>query len=683
MQESIFDILRTRIYEITEGPFAKDAWGAYFREVTSYIADTLRVYELTENGRLHDLELSRKKELHDRLYRYMTSDYEHSYLNPDVAAADFGTGLGRVLSAIYAEITSLTAYAYEAMQDAMELRLELFMELYGVYEECVQEGTYPDATGVTGILSDYAYDYSQNMADLSTHSLYTVHNGVAGRIIEAADLTDTAYLYEYGEYISDNELKMAGYMSGLSYEEIDRIASVFTDGYIRGFEVTGKDIGIKNLVEIRYFIGFERVVRRAVELFKEAGLDSSLRRTEPSFVSGRKLNKTGYRSTIPNRQFEADHENDRLLYFDRRFMEHRLMCYNNALNEHRTGTAGFGGPAVIESFGEKAENLISKGTACTPDDAYNKLVSEYTVKSTDMLNEYVKGEERSFTIIAFPVPAIGKDFAAIFDETVRLNTLDYKLYQDIQQIMIDTLDKVEYVRVLGRGGNQTDLTVRLWQLKDPDKETKFENCVADVNIPVGEVFTSPVLEGTEGILHVGYVYLNEMPFKELKLLLHDGMITEYSCENFESAKDNRTYIKKYLLFSHDTLPIGEFAIGTNTAAYMMTKRYSLESVMPILIAEKTGPHFAMGDTCYSHEEDIMTYNPDGKAIVARENSVSAGRKTDPLKAYYGCHTDITIPYDELGRLYGVTREGREIDIIRDGRFVLAGCEELNKELDNE
>mgnify|MGYP003311735589 CR=1 FL=1 len=131
------------------------------------------------------------------------------------------------------------------------------------------------------------------------------------------------------------------------------------------------------------------------------------------------------------------------------------------------------------------------------------------------------------------------------------------------------------------------------------------------------------------------------------------------------------------------MPLGEFAIGTNTTAYMMTKKFALESIMPILIAEKTGPHFAMGDTCYSHEEDMMTYNPDGKAIVARENSISALRHTDPLKAYFGCHTDITIPYDELGRLYGVCEDGTELDIIRDGRFVLEGIEELNRPFDNE
>ena len=132
---------------------------------------------------------------------------------------------------------------------------------------------------------------------------------------------------------------------------------------------------------------------------------------------------------------------------------------------------------------------------------------------------------------------------------------------------------------------------------------------------------------------------------------------------------------------HETLPMGEFAIGTNTTAYRMARDFDIADKLPILIAEKTGPHFAVGDTCYSHEEDNIAYNPDGKAIVARENSVSALRKTDMEKAYLNCHTDITIPYDELDKITAIRADGSTEDIISDGRFVLAGTEMLNEPLD--
>ena len=227
----------------------------------------------------------------------------------------------------------------------------------------------------------------------------------------------------------------------------------------------------------------------------------------------------------------------------------------------------------------------------------------------------------------------------------------------------------------------TDLEVALWELKNPEKETIFENCVADVNIPVGEVFTSPKLKGTNGRLHVTEVYLNGLKYKDLELTFKDGMIIDYQCANFLKESENKDFIKEHLLFQHDTLPMGEFAIGTNTTAYVVSKKYKIEDVMPILIAEKTGPHFAVGDTCYSHEEDLTTYNPDGKVIVARENDVSALRHTDRAKAYLNCHTDITIPYDELREITAVCKDETECMIIKDGRFVLKGLEELNKPFD--
>ena len=115
----------------------------------------------------------------------------------------------------------------------------------------------------------------------------------------------------------------------------------------------------------------------------------------------------------------------------------------------------------------------------------------------------------------------------------------------------------------------------------------------------------------------------------------------------------------------------------------MARDYDIADKLPILIAEKTGPHFAVGDTCYSHAEDVPMYNPDGKEVVARDNSVSLLRK-DPKtadQAYFNCHTDITIPYDELGDIVVECADGRKITILSQGRFVLPGTEELNVELE--
>ena len=76
------------------------------------------------------------------------------------------------------------------------------------------------------------------------------------------------------------------------------------------------------------------------------------------------------------------------------------------------------------------------------------------------------------------------------------------------------------------------------------------------------------------------------------------------------------------------------------------------------------------------------YNPDGKEIISRDNDVSLLRKTEPEKAYFNCHTDITIPYEELKSITVECADGKEIEIIRDGIFVLPGTEILNEPLKN-
>lgn len=152
------------------------------------------------------------------------------------------------------------------------------------------------------------------------------------------------------------------------------------------------------------------------------------------------------------------------------------------------------------------------------------------------------------------------------------------------------------------------------------------------------------------------------------------MISEYTCKNFKTEEENKAFIKENLLYNRDTLPMGEFAIGTNTTAYVMAKRYDILYQLPILIVEKMGPHFAVGDTCYSHCEETEVHNPDGKEIVAKYNECSKEGE------YFQCHTDITIPYEELDSICAITLGGDEILLIKDGKFVLSGTETLNEPL---
>ena len=604
--------------------------------------------------------------------------YKTSYANPAFATEKFGIEYGRLLSFLYTELRGVISYAFEKKTEYLDILFELFIEVYNQFEEENE----PEYEHVRQTIYWYASDYCDVFLADRIKEQIDPEDNFAADLIMNSDFNDVRYLYYYGEYVSENEKRTAMHLNELPLETIQKMADVYTEGYRIGFVNTGKNLSKKATVNIRYTLGFERVIRIAIENFRKMGLKPTIYRAGVSVLTKRQHLKIGYYGGIANKQYEYDHKDDQALILDRQFMERKLEVMRTTYGQYKDLARRHAGPACMETFGEEPFTPVSKSEAVKLNDKQKEISLEYDSKSSQIVNSYIPGDERSFTIVAYPVPEIGDQYEEIFDEIIKINTLDAKIYEKVQQTIIDALDQGTSVHILGNNGNHTDLRVQLYKLKDPKKETIFENCVADVNIPVGEVFTSPVLEGTNGVLHVSQVYLNELLYKDLEVTFSNGMVADYSCKNFEHELENKEYFLDNVLYRHPTLPLGEFAIGTNTTAYVAAKKYNIADKMPILIAEKMGPHFAVGDTCYSWAEDIKVYNPNGKEIVARDNSVSIQRKEDVSAAYFHCHTDITIPYEELKSITVECVDGKEIEIIRDGIFVLPGTEILNEPLKN-
>ena len=659
-----YDMAISRINEIAGESLIKEPYGDYFRRTAKFICHLDNIYQKIISGEIKKLELRELERINYDLYNDVYNEnYSESYANPEFAVKKLGDDYGKMLCFLYEQIRKTIGNLYRKQEEISVSWFELFIEIY-VDFEAMEDIT---VDGIRETLCSFMRDNTEIFTEASVDAMINPDNTFATDIVTKSDLQDLRYLYYYGEHVGYNEIEMAKYLNSLDQEKIDSLALVYTEGYRKGFINTGKDLSIKETVDIRYNIGFERIVKAAIKNFEKMGLKSV-------------IYPRGYGSTNFNRQYWFDHKFDEALYLDKAYVKRKLEVSKQAFENRKEMASKMAGPAVIEVFGENPFEPENKKEAYSLDGKQQKLKVEFTMEYQQIIQEYIKGDERSFTIIAFPIPEFGENFRKMFDATVKINTLDEKKYAKVQQCLIDALDKAVYVKVKGQGRNKTDIKVMMHELANPEKETNFENCLADVNIPLGEVFTSPKLKGTQGLLHVSEVYLGKLKYKNFEMTFEDGKVKDYNCSNFDSEEENKIYIKENVLYNHETLPIGEFAIGTNTTAYAMAGKFGAVYKLPILIVEKMGPHFAVGDTCYSYEEEIKTYNPDGKEIVARENEVSALRKTDISKAYFGCHTDITIPYDEIGEITAVTKAGEEITIIKNGKFVLDGTEMLNKPL---
>ena len=679
MTEMRYELAIERIENIKGENTVSEKYRDYFRTLADFVLLVDKLKEKIENGEYYKFSIEELACWNTHLYDDVLGEhYKTSYANPVFATEKFGIEYGRLLSFLYTELRGAIPYAFEKKTEYLDILFELFIEVYNQFEEEKE----PEYEHVRQTIYWYASDYCDVFLTDRIKEQIDPEDNFAVDLIMNSDLNDVRYLYYYGEYVSENEKRTAMHLNELPLETIQKMADVYTEGYRVGFVNTGKDLSKKATVNIRYTLGFERVIRIAIENFRKMGLKPTIYRAGVSVLTKRQHLKIGYYGGIANKQYEYDHKDDQALILDRQFMERKLEVMRTTYEQYKDLARRHAGPACMETFGEEPFTPVSKSEAVKLNDKQKEIALEYDSKSSQLVNSYIPGDERSFTIVAYPVPEIGDQYEEIFDEIIKINTLDAKVYEKVQQTIIDALDQGTSVHILGNNGNHTDLRVQLYKLKDPKKETIFENCVADVNIPVGEVFTSPVLEGTNGVLHVSQVYLNELLYKDLEVTFSNGMVADYSCKNFEHELENKEYILDNVLYRHPTLPLGEFAIGTNTTAYVAAKKYNIADKMPILIAEKMGPHFAVGDTCYSWAEDIKVYNPNGKEIVARDNSVSIQRKEDVSAAYFHCHTDITIPYEELKSITVECADGKEIEIIRDGIFVLPGTEILNEPLKN-
>jgi len=626
---------------------------SFLRETGERILFTYTVLNELREG----ADSERVKALNQQAHAPLLDEtYGKGLANPATAASVFGEELGWYVSAFNYKVLTLFSRAFKGESLVLSQNADHWLEACAA-----------GAEGFVALMKHRWAEVVPAAVESGYRWAYDPEKGFYTDVALSATPDDLSYLYRYGTRITQNDLRTATFINSLPEEDIRLISETIVESYIEGFRESGMDYSIKNTVGYIIQAGYERIVPGLVSGFKKYGLRVFIRQ-----VVGTKL----------NRQATYDHRFDYALSISEKSVDERLSVTKEVFWNMADISRSYSGTAFLDVFGEKPFSPVLKPEACKADSSTSALFNRLTQGLRLISNEYMPGDETSFEIIAFPSPEIEGNFEEIFKDTVRLNTLSNDEYRSVQQAIIDAMDGAEYAHITGRGTNETDLKVALCPVTDLNKQTIFENCLASVNVPLGEVFTSPVLKGTNGLLHVEESFLRGLRYDNIRFQFKDGYVAAWSCTNFEDPQRGRDYIEENLFFPHKTLPLGEFAIGTNTVAYAMALKHGIMGLLPILILEKMGPHFAVGDTCFTWAEDAQKPNPlTGKTMIAVDNEKTIQRKQNPSLAYTNKHTDVTLPYSSLDSISVVHPGGREVFIIKGGRFVLPGTEMLNDAID--
>lgn len=612
---------------------------------------------LKETGHITQGRVADYQETNTILYsELLPENYKSSFANPDFATEKFGQ-LGALMSALYYEFRKSIDYGFYCMSSELEKVCSVYRKL--TESELSESSILPLYTELKRI-------NDSGMAKIEND--YTITDRYY-RKVAALCRESSKNIYRYNQPVSDQDIVFMQYINAFDEGKIIKLANHIGNMLLHGFISQGRDPGMRRTVVLYHEVGQERVVQYISRYLKNR-VQYDLR-----IVKVASCNKV--------LQYEYDHQYDVALILDHTAVKEYKKRYQEVVEDLSLLLGDQCGRIKISQFGSLPDSPEVKETAVklTEGEGQVALYKQFANIINFQKGRYVNPGEISLCSVTIPNQTTGGDYDEVFEDFYRINTTDSEPYELLQQILIDEMDRAVEIEVEGAEGNDTNMCIRLQPLKDLISQTNFMNCGGDINIPHGEVFTTPQLEGTNGLLHFKSVFLKGYHYNNLRLHFVNGFVEEYSCQNFDNDKKNREYVLNTLFDNCYPMPIGEFSIGTNTAAYAVISKHGLLDKLPILLVEKLGPHFAIGDPCYARGEEEKVFNiENGKEIMPKENSQTGKRYTDPDTAYTNVHTDITIPYEEIASLTAVHSNGKRIDIIKDGIFVLPGLDELNKPL---
>lgn len=189
--------------------------------------------------------------------------------------------------------------------------------------------------------------------------------------------------------------------------------------------------------------------------------------------------------------------------------------------------------------------------------------SEMSDVPADKMNDYMKyywtpvhGQIRvpktKWVILRYPTPAMAQmadmSTEAFEDYYFDVCCLDYSKMDKAMDKLKAIMERTDRVRLLGP--DDTDLTFSI-------KGMPAIKCAGELNIPDGEIYTAPVKNSVNGVIHYNTPSLeNGFTYENIRFVFKDGKIVN------ATANDTKR-INEQLDIDEGARYVGEFAIGVN------------------------------------------------------------------------------------------------------------------------
>ena len=218
----------------------------------------------------------------------------------------------------------------------------------------------------------------------------------------------------------------------------------------------------------------------------------------------------------------------------------------------------------------------SSETADVPSDRMNDYFTYYW----NPVHGELRVKKTKWVILRYPSPAMaqqaGQSTEAFEDYFFNVCCLDYSKMDKAMDALKALMESTDRVHILGPG--DTDLRFSI-------KGLPAVKCAGKLNIPDGEIFSAPVRNSVNGVIHYNTPSLESgFTYEDIRFEFKDGKIVKATANNTEK-------INEKLDIDEGARYVGEFAIGVNP--------YITEPMKDTLFDEKIcgSIHFTPG-RCY-------------------------------------------------------------------------------------
>lgn len=164
----------------------------------------------------------------------------------------------------------------------------------------------------------------------------------------------------------------------------------------------------------------------------------------------------------------------------------------------------------------------------------------------------IRVPDTKWCVLRYPTPSMAQmskmSTIAFEDFYFEVCNLDYRKMGQAMLALKAVMDRTDQVRIVGPDDN--DLTFSI-------KDIPAIPCAGTCNIPDGEVYTAPVRESVNGVIHYNTPCPKDgFTFEDVRLEFKDGKIVKATANDTER-------INKVFNIDEGARYVGEFAIGVN------------------------------------------------------------------------------------------------------------------------